>query len=147
MRILFSRLAQIILAAVLTLLFTSCSLGAPPIELAPQGDIVKKAIALQLKLTEANISEQLNTTDPQLAIKNIRVEQIEPIFIAKLAAYHLQGSYSLNIKLPRQKVEQKDNQFDIYIQRQSEGKTWRLLKTEKRNEKDLPNQWSSYLIK
>jgi hypothetical protein len=141
------RCPQIILAIVFTFLFTSCSLASPPIELAPQGEIVKKAISLQLKLTESDISNQLNTVNPQLEIKNINVKKIEPVFIAKLAAYHLQGSYNLKIGLPRQKVQQQDNQFDLYIQRQSEGKTWRLLKTETRNDKNKPIQWSSYLIK
>jgi hypothetical protein len=141
------RCSQIILAIVFTFLFTSCSLASPPIELAPQGEIVKKAISLQLKLTESDISNQLNTVNPQLEIKNINVKKIEPVFITKLAAYHLQGSYNLKIGLPRQKVQQQDNQFDLYIQRQSEGKTWRLLKTETRNDKNKPIQWSSYLIK
>jgi hypothetical protein len=141
------RCSQIILAIVFTFLFTSCSLASPPIELAPQGEIVKKAISLQLKLTETDISNQLNTTNPQLEIKNINVRKIEPVFIARLAAYHLQGSYNLKIELPRQKVQQQDNQFDLYIQRQSEGKTWRLLKTETRNDKNKPIEWSSYLIK
>jgi PBP1b-binding outer membrane lipoprotein LpoB len=143
----FRRCSQIILAIVLIIIFTGCSLAAPPLELSPQGDIVKKAIALQLKMTETNISEQLNATNPDLEIKNIKVEKIEPVFIAKLAAYHLQGTYNSNIKLPRQKVSQQNNQFDVYIQRQSEGKTWRLLKTESRNDKNKPIQWSSYLIK
>ncbi len=141
------RCSQIILTIVFTFLFTSCSLASPPIELAPQGEIVKKAISLQLKLTESDISNQLKTTNPQLEIKNINVKKIEPVFIAKLAAYHLQGSYNLKIGLPRQKVQQKDNQFDLYIQRQSQGKTWRLLKTETRNDKNKSIEWSSYLIK
>jgi hypothetical protein len=142
-----SRFSQIILATVSILLLAGCSLATPPLELAPQGDIIRQAISLQLKLTETEISQQLKTTNPQLEISNINVKKIEPVFIAKLAAYHLQGNYNLKLKLPRQQVRQKDNQFDLYLQRQSEGKTWRLLKTEKRNDKNKAIQWSSYLIK
>lgn len=128
-----------ILAIILIFCLTACGRGTPPLELAPDGDIVQKAIALQISKTESILSQKLNATPPQVEVSNVKVKQIEPLYINKLAAYHLQGTYNLKLSLPRKKVIQKNNPFDIYIQRQAEGKTWRLL----RKENDL---WRSYLI-
>ena len=126
-------------AAVLILLLSACSTPTPPRELAPNGQIVQKAIALQLNQTQQKIADRLNASRPQIQLNQITVKQIEPIFVDKLATYHLKGTYTLTLKLPRQQVTQKNNAFDIYIQRQAQGKTWRLLKRE-------ANQWTSYLI-
>ena len=122
----------------LILLLSACSTPTPPRELAPNGQIVQKAIALQLNQTQQKIADRLNASSPQIQLNQITVKQIEPIFVDKLATYHLKGTYTLIIKLPRQQVTQ-NNAFDIYIQRQAQGKTWRLLKRE-------ANQWTSYLI-
>jgi hypothetical protein len=135
-----------ILAVILIFFLTACTSSIPPRELSPNGDLVKKAIALQLKLTEQVIADSLSATNPNLKISNIRVKELEPIYIGKLAVYHLQGKFNLNIKLPSRQVTQKDNQFDIYLQRQIEGKTWRLLKKEPTNPQEKPT-WKSYLLK
>ncbi|MGH2416559.1 MAG: hypothetical protein ACRDEA_23265 [Microcystaceae cyanobacterium] len=135
-----------ILAAIILVLLTACTSLTPPRELAPQGELIQKAIALQLKLTEQLISEQLNASHPDLNINQISVKKLEPLFIAKLPTYHLQGTYHLKIKLPRQQVNQKNEKFDIYLQRQVEGKTWRLLKRDTIDSNQKP-QWSSYLIR
>jgi hypothetical protein len=135
---------QPILAAILILL-VGCSSTVPPLEFAPDGEIIQKAIMLQLEQTEQGISQQLKTARPQLEISQINVKKIEPVYVSDLAAYHLQGTYNLTLKLPRQQVTQKKNRFDIYLQRQIEGKTWRLL----RRKPDINRQespWSSYLI-
>ena len=125
-------------AAVLILLLSACGTPTPPRELAPNGQIVQKAIALQLNQTQQKIADRLNASSPQIQLNRIAVKQIEPIFVDKLATYHLTGTYTLTLKLPRQQVTQ-NNAFDIYLQRQAQGKTWRLLKRE-------TNQWTSYLI-
>ena len=122
----------------LILLLSACSAATPPRELAPNGQIVQKAIALQLNQTQQKIADRLNASSPQIQLHQIAVKQIEPIFVDKLATYHLKGTYTLTLKLPRQQVTQ-NNAFDIYLQRQAQGKTWRLLKRE-------ANQWTSYLI-
>jgi hypothetical protein len=139
------RSGQLILAVLLIFLLSACG-SVPPRELAPNGDLVKRAIALQLSQTEQRISEHLTASAPELEIFGISVQQLEPIYIAKLAAYHLQGSYNLKIKLPNQKKTQKNNSFDIYLQRQIEGKTWRLLRKET-EEDEKQSYWTSYLIR
>lgn len=133
-----------ILIAIIILLLTACSVSSPPTEFAPDGETVQNAILLQLSQTEQRLSQQLNATHPQLEISQINVKQIEPVYVDDLAAYHLQGIYTLKLTLPRQKVTQKNNPFDIYLQRQIEGKTWRLLRREV-----LPGkkpEWKSYLV-
>jgi hypothetical protein len=52
----------------------------------------------------------------------------------------------VTLTLPRQTVTQKKNAFEIYLQRQSEGKTWRLLQREVKDGQAGEAQWSSYLI-
>jgi hypothetical protein len=134
-----------ILAVIFIVLLTACSATTPPTELAPDGAIVEKAIALQLEQTQAGLSQQLNLTTPKLTISNINVSKLEPIFIAELPAYHLIGTYNLTMKFARQEVKLKNDPFEIYLQRQAEGKTWRLLR---QKVTDLGNQieWLSYLI-
>jgi hypothetical protein len=136
---------QIIFAVILIGLLTACGTETPPISLSPVGHIVKQAILLQLQQTEQKLSDQLLASHPKLEITQIKIKQLEPFYLAQLATYHLQGTYTLNINLPEQKVTQKDNLFDIYLQRQKEGKTWRWLKKEVESEDTEPN-WKSYLI-
>ncbi|HAC63802.1 MAG TPA: hypothetical protein DCF68_09745, partial [Cyanothece sp. UBA12306] len=87
----------------------------------------------------------LNTTTPQLEISQINVKQLESILVAQLPTYHLQGTYNLKLILPRKKITQKHNQFNIYLQRQIEGETWRLLRQDI-SLSDQKGQWTSYLI-
>ncbi|WP_353673407.1 hypothetical protein [Synechocystis sp. LKSZ1] len=115
-----------------------------PLEFAPEGDIVQRALTYQLTQSQTRLSDQLQTSPPALAISNIQVKQIEPIVVADLPAYHLTGQYNVTLTLPRQTVTQKQNPFEIYLQRQSEGKSWRLLQREVSNDQGL--QWKSYLI-
>jgi hypothetical protein len=142
----FKRSRQFIVAVLLIILLGACGAPVPPRELAPSGDLVKRAIALQLNQTEQRIWEHLGATEPELEIFGISVKLLEPIYIAKLAAYHLQGTYNLKIKLPEQKQTQKNNSFDIYLQRQIEGKTWRLLRKET-DEQENKSYWTSYLVR
>lgn len=130
----------------LILLLVACSAPTPPISLAPGGDIVQKAIALQLKQSQQQLSEQLKASNPALKITRVSVKQIEPLYLGKLPTYHLVGTYNLNIDLSDRKVTQKDNEFDLYVQRQKEGKTWRWLKRVV-SDPDAAPQWLSYLIR
>ncbi|NES81262.1 MAG: hypothetical protein F6K10_07540 [Moorea sp. SIO2B7] len=139
------RWCQRILAVILIELLIACSAATPPTELAPNGEVVQKAIALQLNQTEQRLSKNLIASSPKLEISKIIVTELKPLFIAQLPAYHLQGTYNLKFILPRQQVNQQNNRFDIYLQRQKEGKTWRLLKREVyRN--NAGEKWRSYLI-
>ncbi|WGT67383.1 hypothetical protein [cyanobacterium endosymbiont of Epithemia clementina EcSB] len=130
----------------LSSLIVACNSSTPPTEFAPDGEIVKKAIVLQLTQNFQGLSNQLNTTLPQLKINQIQVKQLDSILVAQLSTYHLQGTYNFKLMFPRQVKEQKKNQFDIYLQRQIEGETWRLLRREYNLSYDTL-QWKSYLIR
>ncbi len=139
------RLLSCLLILFFSLELTACRPATPPTEFTPDGEIVQKAIILQLSKTEERLSQQLNLPVPTLEISNIRVKTNEPVFINDLAAYRLTGTYRLKLTLSRQEVTQRQNPFDIYLQRQAEGKTWRLLIREVKDRMAMP-QWSSYLI-
>lgn len=139
------RLLQLLLTLVFLVILTACRPTDPPLEFTPDGTVIQKAIALQLEQRERRLSEQLKVPIPTFEISKIKVDQNEPVFIEDLAAYHLMGTYRLNLKLPHQTVTQTKNPFDIYLQRQAEGKSWRLLTKTLDNSIAKP-QWSSYLI-
>jgi len=139
----FSR--RLMLAAILILLLSACGSPTPPTELAPDGKIVTKALNLFLTQTQASLGDNLQTEQPEFSLSGIQVKKLEPIYIAKLPAYHLSGTYNLILKSTSQKVTQKNNSFDIYLQRQREGKSWRLLKRDPDASANSP-KWFSYLI-
>lgn len=128
-----------------SLILTACQSKAVPLEFAPDGNIVKQAIAFQLNQRLTPLSQQLNTKKPELDISNINVKNIDPVTIANLPSYHLTGTYNLKLILPRQKVKQNKNKFDVYLQRQAEGKTWRLLSKDNKTS-NQESIWKSYLI-
>jgi hypothetical protein len=123
----------------------ACQAEKPPLEFAPAGAVVQQAIVFQLERTQTALSQQLNAPTPGFEVSKINVENIEAIAVNNLPAYHLRGVYNLKLILPRQTVTQKRNPFDIYLQRQSEGKSWRLLRREIDPRTDR-EQWSSYLV-
>lgn len=123
----------------------ACQQEKPPIEFAPAGAVVQQAITFQLDRTQTALSQQLNAPNPDFEVSQINVKNIEAIAVNNLPAYHLRGVYNLKLILPRQTVTQKRNPFDIYLQRQSEGKSWRLLRREIDPRTDR-EQWSSYLV-
>jgi hypothetical protein len=132
------------IGCLLLLTLGACQPVSAPLEFAPDGPVVRAALTYQLQETQRRLSEQLETLAPQVELSNIRVETLEPILIQKLAAYHLRGRYDLSLTLPRQHQAQKNNRFEIYLQRQEEGKSWRLLQREVLA--DQTTQWYSELI-
>jgi hypothetical protein len=139
-----TRWYQCLLSGILIILLTACTSAKPPLEFAPDPKLIQKAIALQLSQTENRLSKQLNAINPEVEINQIRVKIIEPVFVEALPSYRLQGTYNLKLKLPRQEAKQTNNPFEIYLQRQIEGKTWRLLRQQINPAGEA--QWSSYLI-
>ncbi len=129
-----------------SLALTACQTNTVPLEFAPDGEIVEQAIALQLTQRLNPLSEQLKTEKPQLNISNINVKKIDTLTISNLPSYHLTGTYNLRLILPRQKIKQTKNKFDVYLQRQAEGKTWRLLSKDNKTSTEEAS-WKSYLIR
>lgn len=135
-----------ILAVLLLVLLNGCGAGTPPLGLAPNAALIEKAITLDLTQTEQQLSQQLSASAPEIEIEHVQVEQLEPLYVAELATFRVQGSYDLKLALPRQETVQKHNRFEVYLQRQKEGKTWRLLKRQVRSP-DTEPLWVSYLIR
>ncbi|NJL00469.1 MAG: hypothetical protein HC910_07815 [Spirulinaceae cyanobacterium SM2_1_0] len=140
------RLGVGLLAFILSVLLVGCGMAQPPRGLAPGGEIVRRAIALQLEHKQTQLSKQLAATHPNLDIRHVKVAGFEPLYLGRLATYHLQGTYDLHIQLPDREIDQKANDFDIYLQRQREGKSWRWLNREATAAADAP-RWSSYLVR
>ncbi len=122
------------LILILVLLLTACS-GAGT---EPNSQIAQKAIALQTRLFQQQLQQNVSKLD----ISQVTITQKQPLSIDKLAGYRIQGTYDFTIRrklgrgripaprfsrwLPKQRLNKQKNPFDIYLQRQKEGKTWRL---------------------
>jgi hypothetical protein len=101
------------LILVLVLLLSGCS------GVEPNKEIVENAIALQTRLLQQQL-QQIS----KLELSHVNVTQKQPLSIDKLTGYRISGTYDL--KLPKQRLSQQKNPFEVYLQRQKEGKTWRL---------------------
>lgn len=128
------------LTSIFLVFLTACGSVTPPQEFAPDGEIVTKALLLQFRHTSDRLSQSLQIDEPSVKIAKINVTSLEPIYVGNLPAYHLQGDYDLTLQLPHQKDTKQHNNFDLYLQRQIEGKTWRLLE-------EVASQWRSYLVR
>jgi len=104
------------LILVLVLLLTACS------NIEPNREIASKAIALQTRLVQQQLQQNVSKVD----ISQVNITQKQPLSIDKLVGYRIQGTYDFTIRLPKQRLNKQKNAFDIYLQRQKEGKTWRL---------------------
>ncbi|MBW4647290.1 MAG: hypothetical protein KME06_01115 [Kastovskya adunca ATA6-11-RM4] len=137
---------QRVLIVILIGLLTACGTSTPPLGLAPSKQLVQKAIALQLSQTQQRLTQQLQASPPKFEVPQVKLKQLEAIFVEDLPTYHVRGTYNLKFNLPAQQVTQENNTFDIYLQRQKEGKTWRLLRPEVTG-KNTAQVWRSYLIR
>jgi hypothetical protein len=135
-------MVRLVLTGILLLLLSAC--GNTGME--PSNQLVQKALALQLSQVQQQLSQQLQSAAPRsIEINRLAIAKQQPLVIDDLPAYHLQGSYDLTVKFPSRRVTQKHNPFEIYLQRQKEGKTWRLALPQSSG-KDSKPVWRTYLI-
>ncbi|AFY31065.1 hypothetical protein Cal7507_0575 [Calothrix sp. PCC 7507] len=132
---------RLVLTAILLVLLTACG----TIGLLPTSQLVQKAIALQLEQTQQQLNQKLDLDFQGLEIKRLSISQEQPLTVENLPAFRVRGTYDLIIKLPERQLTQLQQQFEIYLQIQREGKSWRLLLPDK-NSKDNQAVWRSYLI-
>lgn len=135
------------LVSLVAILFVAVS-GCGVKILIPDLLLVKQAIALQITLDQQQVNQELlvSETLPKLELARVTISHIEPMVIQNLESYRIRGSYDLKIKLPRRHLTQKQNPFDVYLQRQQRGETWRLARPQ------IGNQngeiiWLTYLIR
>jgi hypothetical protein len=114
-------------ALVLAVLLTACGL---PIG-GPSHRLVERAIEQQLHQTQAALNQQLrlNVQPTDLEIKQVVIAEQTPLTIEDLKAFRVRGTYNITTKLPTRQITQQ-NPFEVYLQRQKEGKTWRLAHPE-----------------
>ena len=123
----FKTIATVIILTSLNLFLWGCSTNQPPLEFTPPPQIIEKAIVMQLELKYDRVSKNLTTKKPQYKITNIKVDKIEPTVKFDLPTYHLEGKYQLRIKNDRRKSKKIASNFQVDLQRQSSGQTWRLI--------------------
>lgn len=114
-----------LIAILLVLTLTACSQGT-----GPTRSLVQQAIALELNQAQQELGQQLRleSESTRSQIKRVTITDEAPLTIEGLEAYRVKGTYDYTMALPSRKVIQRNNPFDVYLQRQREGKTWRLAR-------------------
>lgn len=140
-----------ILAITLVFLFTT--LTACGAAVGPPRDLVERAIALQFSQTEEELIQVLypgTTQFPPFSIDHIKITDQKPLKIDELRSYRIRGTYNLTLAFPERAVTQRDNPFEVYLQRQVEGKTWRLarrqLDQKAADQKAAKETWTTQLV-
>lgn len=123
-------------------LLTACTTTV----LAPTSHLVEKAIAFELAQTQQQLSQQLDLDFQGFEIHRLSITQEQPLTIQNLPTYRVRGTYELTFKLPKRRLTQPQKPFEVYLQLQKEGKSWRLLLPEA-GEKDSKSVWRSYFIR
>lgn len=134
-------MVRLVFTAIVLVLLTACG----SIGLLPTSELVQKAIALQLSQTKQQLSQQVNLDFQGFEIKRLAIIQEQPLTIENLPAFRIRGNYDLILKLPNRQLTQPQQPFDLYLQIQQEGKTWRLLLPDK-GSKNQQRIWRSYFI-
>ncbi|AFY41027.1 hypothetical protein [Nostoc sp. PCC 7107] len=134
-------MVRLFLTMILLVLLTACG----TVGLLPTSELVRKAIALGLEQTKQELSQKLDLDFQGLEIQQLKIAEEKPLTIQNLPAFRVKGKYDLIIKLPQRQLKQLQQPFELYLQIQQEGKTWRLLLPDKTS-KDAPRVWRSYLI-
>ena len=132
---------RFVFTAILLILVTACT----SLALLPTPELVQKAIAIQLEQTQQQLNQQLDLNFQKFNIQRISITQQQPLTIENLPAYRVQGNYDFTVKLPKRSFQQLKKPFEVYLQIQKEGKSWRLLIPEK-NRQNPQSKWQSYLI-
>jgi hypothetical protein len=134
-------MARFVFTVILLLLLTACG----NVGLLPTSELVQKAITLQLEQTQQQLSQKLDLDFQGFEIKRLSINQEQPLTIQNLPAFRVRGTYDLTVKLPKRQLIQPRQAFEVYLQIQQEGKTWRLLLPDK-GRKDTQTVWHSYMI-
>jgi predicted membrane metal-binding protein len=108
--------------------------------------LVEKAIALQINLSQEQITQQFRQkSQPPLKINRVVITDVESLKLQNLPTFRVMGTYDFTLEYPQRQILHKQNPYQVYLQQQKEGKTWRLLRPQKKLG-DNETQWFSYLI-
>ena len=137
-------MVRLILTAILLVLLTNCG----TVGLEPSNQLVQRALALQLKQTQQQLNKELwesgQSALPKFEINQLVINEHLPQVIQNLPAYRVRGTYDRTVHLPKRRVTQQQNPFVVYLQRQKEGKTWRLALPQSTGNE--ARGWRTYLI-
>ena len=134
----------VVIYSLISLSIVGCDSNQATLALSPQPEIIEKALRIQLDKKYQQISQQLNTKRPQFKIIKINITQIKPaIKKFELPTYQLEGSYQMILRQGKSKRKKITNKFQLYLQRQSAGKTWRMIIPDNYNQ---PSKYYSYKI-
>ena len=143
---------RLILMGFLVLMLNACSFSFSLGGFQPTREVVQRAIALQLTLTKTELEKHLlahhisSAPKSEYEVNRVEIVAEDPLQIQGLLSYHIRGTYNLTLKLPDGRVTDRGNPFDIYLQRQKEGKTWRLAQPQPGGKNDAA-VWATYLIR
>ncbi len=108
--------------------------------------LVEKAIALQINLSQEQITQQFRQkSPPPLKINRVVITDVESLKLQNLPTFRVMGTYDFTLEYPQRQILHKQNPYQVYLQQQKEGKTWRLLRRQKKPG-DNETQWFTYLI-
>ncbi len=99
---------------------------------------------MQINPSQIYLSQNLSQSQPRLDITKVKIRHSEITVVENLPTYHLRGSYQVNLHLSRHKFQQ-NQPFDLYIQQQTQNKSWRLLILKYVDHQKI-SHWHSYLI-
>jgi hypothetical protein len=123
--------------AMLVILLAACRF----VTSTPNESLVRQAISLQLDRTQQELTQKLKLDRPPTwTIEHLRVDDRQLLSIDDLPTFYLRGTYDWQLQLPTQKVQRQHQHFEVYLQIQNEGKTWRLLRP-------LNTGWKTDLLK
>lgn len=147
-RLKFPLLISIILISLVVFLSSCTVITVSPVPFPPS-DILRQAIELQLRQSQTVIHQHFSQFHPAplpaMQLNQIKITQIEPMTIQELPAFHVQGFYHLQITRPDSKTQHRRNPFDVYLQSQKRGQTWRLARPYFPRGQ-TSQQWLTYLI-
>lgn len=131
-------MGKIILTVILLALITACG----TIGLEPSNQLVQQALTLKFSQTQQQIQP---FKPPKFGINRLVIIEKQPLIIQALPAYRIKGTYDFTIELQKRRVTHQQNPFEVYLQRQKEGKTWRLAVPQSTGKNTAPT-WRTYLI-
>jgi alanyl-tRNA synthetase len=134
-------MVRLVLTVILMVLVTACN----SLVLRPTHELVQKAIALQLGKTQEQIAQQLNLDSQKFDINHLSITEQKLFNIENLPTFRVRGTYDLTVKLLHRSFTEPQKGFEVLLQIQQEGKTWRLLLPEKTSSQMMPI-WHSYSI-
>lgn len=137
------RKLSLVLTGILLVFLTAC--GSTPI-VVPNERLVQKALEVQLSLVQEQIDKQLHPVTPlKLEIDRLQIKQQQKLKIGSLPAYKVAGTYDRSLQISQRRIIQKNSPFEVYLQLQKEGKTWRLAIPQS-IEEDKIQTWRTYSI-